>query len=370
MEGIFISGGIALSEWISLGFYFAWANSAQWRVTLVFPVIFSLFVLPILLFMPESPRWLVLKGRIDEARTIVAAIMAKDIDSHEVGAEINHIQWSLEQSRGEFKLLFTNGKQRYAHRAILAALCQAMTQLCGCSALIFYTSVTFSDLGYTGTPGRLLGCGFTSTFTACALIPLFIVDRIGRKKLFIISLCGMCVSMAVMAGTSGNPDRAVATVVFMFVYACSYPMGFLGLPFLYAGEISGLQMRVPITAIAVSCQWLGQFVVGQITPPGTTHLKNRYWIIFAVLNAAYIPIVHFFFPETNGRSLEEIDDIFRRSGTFSVVKNARELPREMDLDIMDLESRFNKFNPHSQAEPVGNTDSGEKLEYTEAEVAI
>lgn len=367
IEGIFISGGIAISEWVSLGFFFAWSNSAQWRVTLVFPAVFAIFVLPVLTFMPESPRWLARKGRIDEARIIVAAIMDKGVDSHEVNAEINHIQWSLEQSKGSLKLLFTNSKERYAHRAVLAALCQGMTQLCGCSALIFYTTVTFTDLGFTGTPARLISCGFTTTFTVCALIPLFIVDRIGRRVLFLISLCGMCLSMAVMAGTSGNPDRAVVSVVFMFIYASSYPIGFLGLPFLYAGEIAGLRMRVPITAIAVSCQWLGQFVVGQITPPGTTNLGSRYWIIFAVLNAAYIPVVYFFFPETNGRSLEEIDDIFSRSGTFGVVKNARELPREMDVDIMDLEKRFKLHSDQSASEPSQFGDIGEKSGYTESE---
>jgi len=291
-------------------------------------------------------------------------MMDMDPHSHEVNAEINHIQLSLETSRGSLKLVLTNGKERYFHRAVLAALCQAMTQLCGCSALIFYTSVTFSNLGFTGTPGRLLGCGFTTTFTLAALVPLFTVDRIGRRRLFMLSLAGLCISMAVMAGTSGEKRLAVVSVVFMFIFAFSYPIGFLGLPFLYAGEIAGLRMRVPITATAVSAQWLSQFVVGQITPPGTTNLQNRYWIIFAVLNASFIPIVYFFFPETNGRSLEEIDDIFARSGTFSVVRNAKDLPRDSDVDILDLEKRF---QPHTLSQPGLDSSIGEKLNSAQVE---
>lgn len=354
LEGIFISAGISMSEWMSLGFYYAFSDTAQWRVTLVFPVIFVFLVMPCLFLMPESPRWLLMKGRIDEARVIVAAMMDKDIDSHEVNAEIYHIQHSLENSNSQAKSLFTNGKERYFHRAVLAGTAQAMTQLCGVSALIFYTSIIVSDLGYIGIQGRLISCGFVSTFTMAAFVPLFTVDKIGRRKLFMLSLVGLSISMAVMAGTSGRARLAVVSVVFMFIFAFSYAIGLLGLPFLYASEIAGLRMRVPISAIAVSCQWIGQFIIGQVTPFGTANLHNRYWIIFAVFNACFIPIIYFFFPETNGRSLEEIDDIFGRSGVFTVVSNAKRLPRDIDEDIMDLEHRFE----HHASQESGKDETG------------
>ncbi|KIV79409.1 hypothetical protein PV11_06971 [Exophiala sideris] len=343
VEGIFISAGIAMSEWIAFGFSEAFDNSAQWRVTIVFPVWLAFFVMPVLFFMPESPRWLARKGRFEEARSIIAAVMDKDIDSHEVNAEMNHIEYTLESTRGDMSLLFKNTKERYLHRAIIAAWAQAMTQLCGCSAMIFYTGTTFADLGYTGKAGSFLSCGFTTTFTVAAFIPLWTVDRFGRRRLFMLSLSGLAIAMAVMAGTSNEPRLAKVTVAFMFIYAFFYPLGFLGLPFLYAGEISGLKMRMPISAIAVSAQWLSQFVVGQVTPAGTANLSNRYWIIYAVLNAAFIPSVYLFFPETNDRSLEEMDRIFDQSTIFNVVRHARELPRESQIDSATIEE---KYKPH------------------------
>ena len=340
MEGIFISAGIMLPSWISFGFFAAWTSSAQWRSTLVLPAIFALAAMPFLPFMPESPRWLARKGRLDDARVVIAAMMDKPLDSHEVNAVVLHIRSQLEVSRGSFKLFFTRSKERYLHRAIVAALAQSMTQWNGCSALIFYTSIVFADLGFSGTGGRLLSAGFVSSFVLAACVPLFTVDRIGRRVLFMIGAAGMSISMAVLAGTSGNTDLAAVSAVFMFLYACSYSIGFLGLPFLYAGEIATIRMRVPITAVAVTGQWLGQFVVGQITPPGTTNLGNRYWIIFAVLNASFLPIIYFFFPETNGRSLEEIDEIFERSTTLTVVRNAKVLPKDEDFDVLDLERKY------------------------------
>lgn len=115
-----------------------------------------------------------------------------------------------------------------------------------------------------------------------------------------VGASGMCISMAVIAGTSDKKDLAAVSTTFIFLYALSYSIGFLGLPFLYAGEIATTKMCAPIMAVAVTGQWLSQFVVGQITPPGTTHLKNRYWIIFAILNASFVPIFYLLFPETNG----------------------------------------------------------------------
>ncbi|KAJ9639742.1 hypothetical protein H2204_003535 [Knufia peltigerae] len=345
VEGIFISAGIAMSEWISFGFAEAFQNSAQWRVTIVFPVWLAFFVIPVLFLMPESPRWLARKGRTEEARHIIAAVMDKDVDSHEVNAEMNHIEYTLESTQGSLSMLFKNTKERYFHRAIIAAMSQAMTQLCGCSAMIFYTSTTFADLGYTDIPGRFLSCGFTTTFTVFAFIPLFTIDRFGRRRLFMLSLSGLAVAMAVMAGTSNKPELAKVTVAFMFIFAAFYPLGFLGLPFLYAGEISGLRMRTPISAIAVSAQWLSQFVVAQVTPPGSANLKNRYWIIYAVLNAAFIPLIYLFFPETNGRSLEEMDQVFENSSIFSVVRHAKDLPRESQLDFVAVEE---KYRPHTE----------------------
>lgn len=117
-------------------------------------------------------------------------------------------------------------------------------------------------------------------------------------------------------------------------------------------------MRMPISAIAVSAQWLSQFLVGQVTPPGTANLGNRYWIIYAVLNACFIPLVYLFFPETNGRSLEEIDQVFEHSTVLTVVRHAKELPRESRLDFSTVEE---KYKPHVEfASSSGPHPSEEK----------
>jgi sugar porter (SP) family MFS transporter len=323
MEGIFISAGITLPSWIGFGVLPAFHGSTQWRVILVLPAAFALFAIPWLFFMPESPRWLIFRNRVPEARAVISAIMDKPEDADQVVFEINHIQSQLEMTTGGFKSLLQRGTERPLHRAIIAFVAQSMTQWNGVSAMVSYTGIVFSELGFEGHTGHLLESGFVSTFTLAAFVPLLLVDRIGRRKLFLAAALGAFVSMAVLAGTAGKPALGPVSLTFMFVYAVSYAIGFLGLPFLYASEIAPMRLRVPISAISVTGQWLGQFVVGQITPPGLANLGSNYWIIWAVFNASFIPIIYFFFPETNGKALEEIDELFESSSTFNVVSNAR-----------------------------------------------
>jgi sugar porter (SP) family MFS transporter len=329
MEGLCISFGITLSEWVSFGLFFAKNGAAQWRVPLVFPVMFAIFVIPFLFVMPESPRWLAKTGRMDEARQVLAALEDEDEDSPRVQEEMEGIKTSLALVKGSLKELGTNGEERILHRTLLAACGQMFQQMCGISALVFYTNTVFVDLGFEGVKSRVLGACLTTFQTCCAFIPLFIIDRLGRRKLFLITAIGLCLSTAVIAGTGGHKHSPAsnAAVVFVFLYDLFYPIGFLGQTFLYATEIAPLRLRVPITAVANATQWLCQFVVAQITPPGTTNLGSRYWIIYAVLNAAFVPVVYFFFPETNGRSLEEMDAIFRNSKSiFDTVSVAKRLP--------------------------------------------
>lgn len=330
LEGLCISCGITLSEWVSFGCSFSSNTSVQWRLPLTFPVIFSLLVIPFLFLMPESPRWLARKGRMDEARSVLAALEDESEDSPKVAQEMAEIERSLSLATGSLREILQNGEERVLHRTLLAACGQMFQQLCGISALVFYTSTIFEDLGFAGDKSKILGACLTTFQTLCATIPLFLIDRYGRRKLFMITGTGLAICTAVIAGTGGQPkgsNAANAAVVFVFLFDFFYPIGFLGQTFLYATELAPLRLRVPITAVANATQWLCQFVVAQITPPGTTNLGSRYWVIFAVLNACFVPLVYFFFPETNGRSLEEMDGIFRQSdGVFDVVRKARDLP--------------------------------------------
>ncbi|KAL1869682.1 hypothetical protein VTK73DRAFT_3056 [Phialemonium thermophilum] len=359
LEGVCISSGISLSEWVAFGLSFAPEGAAQWRVPLIFPVIFPFLVIPFVLMMPESPRWLARVGRLNEARTVLAVLNGEDEHSNAVNEEMNGIEHSLSLVKGKFNEIFTNGEERISHRTALACWGLMVQQMCGISALVFYTNTVFEDLNFHGVHARLLSTCLTTFQTCCSVAPLFLVDRVGRRTLFVIAGIGLSICSAIIAGTGSLKGSAsVAATVFVFFYQFFYPFGFLGQTFLYATEVAPLRLRVPIMAIANATQWLSQFVVAQVTPPGTSNLGSHYWIIYAVLNAFFVVVFYIFFPETRGMSLEDMDEVFKNSRSiFDTVRVAKKmmasglghgLPRDGVVAVEEAESKSE----------TGGSDSG------------
>jgi sugar porter (SP) family MFS transporter len=288
LESLFISAGLAIQGWISFGVSFA-TGSVQWRFPLSLSALWSIIVCCTVQFMPESPRWLVKYGKVEEAREVLAALADETEDSTQVSDDVKEIEESLHLA-GEFKFrqLFTNGRERYFHRTCLAACGQFFQQLCGINAIAFYLPTIFEQyLGLTSIDSRILSASVFTFQTVCSPIGVVTVDRFGRRKLMIFAAIGMGCCMTVLAGTVSAPnDRASIIVagIAIFLFSLFFPTGFLGLTFLYAAEISPLSARVPITAISTGSAWLWNFVVAEITPTGFATIKYRYYIVYATIN--------------------------------------------------------------------------------------
>jgi hypothetical protein len=132
--------------------------------------------------------------------------------------------------------------------------------------------------------------------------------------------------------------------VFLFVFNSFFAIGWLGMTWLYPAEITPLSIRAPANAISTTANWAFNFMVVMVTPVAFASIGYQTYIIFAVINFAMVPSVYFFFPETMGRSLEEMDEIFHKTtGPFDVVKIAHNLPHrygkkgELLVDYEDTE---------------------------------
>jgi len=134
-ESVFISGGLAISGWTNYGMSHV-KSSALWRFPLTLSILFSVLVLVGIQFMPESPRWLVQRGRYDEAREILSIV--EDVPAHDetVARTIKKMEHSIVIA-GEFKFkhLLTNGDERFLHRTIIACTVTCFQQMCGINAL-------------------------------------------------------------------------------------------------------------------------------------------------------------------------------------------------------------------------------------------
>ncbi|POS73305.1 hypothetical protein DHEL01_v208301 [Diaporthe helianthi] len=354
VEGALITGGIMLSYWIDLGLSFA-PGSVAWRFPLAFQIVFCIFILAFIWALPESPRWLILKGREDEAREVLAALSDLDVKDKVITSEFNEIKDAvLEMSKGSFADLFTMGKDRNLHRTLLAYVNQMFQQISGINLITYYAAVIYSNLGMSDFMARLLAALNGTEYFLASWPAVFLVERIGRRKLMLFGAAGQAGTMAILAGVNSaferdetNKTAGIVGIVFLFVFNTFFAVGWLGMTWLYPAEIVPLRIRAPANALSTSANWIFNFMVVMITPVAFDTIGYQTYIIFAVINAFMVPSVYFFYPETAYRSLEEMDSIFHHvsgwKGIFTVVHQAKVEPRrygkngELLVDYSDTE---------------------------------
>jgi MFS family permease len=200
----------------------------------------------------------------------------------------------------------------------------------------------------------LTGACLTWKFMSC-FVAFFTIDRFGRRKLFLFSGFGMAscmMSLAICTSFSDENGAAMgAAAFFIFAFNFFVPIGFLGANFLYCTEVAPMRLRVPMASISTANHWLWNFVVVMITPVAVNTIGYRYFIVYAVISASIIPLVYFLYPETMGRSLEELEMMFSEGPSIrAIVKESKRKPAEGGLVAAHLR------------EKIGNDDDDE-VEY-------
>ncbi|KAI0069118.1 general substrate transporter [Artomyces pyxidatus] len=331
VEGSLITFGIMISYWIDFALFWASGSSAQWRVPIALQITFAIVMIVGVAFLPESPRWLVKHGRDAEALAVLSALDDKPYTDPKVQQLYHGIRETIvfDGSSTGMKELFRGGPGQNFRRASLAVVIQCFQQITGINIITYYATLLFERLGISDVKSRIIAaCNGTEYFLA-SLIAIALIDRVGRRKLMLFGSFGQTITMILLAvlGSINNSATQIVSAVLLFVFNSFFAVGWLGMTWLYPAEIVGLSIRAPANALSTASNWTFNFMVVMVTGPSFQNINWGTYIVFAGLNALIIPVVYLFFPETAGRSLEDMDLIFaiaHREGVSPVQISFRE----------------------------------------------
>ncbi|KAI9929749.1 hypothetical protein MW887_001225 [Aspergillus wentii] len=340
IEGGIIAIGTAIAYWIDFGAHYG-PQDLVWRFPIAFQIFFGIIIIVGMFYLPESPRWLIANGKPDEGERVLAALSGFEVDDHRTQLQKNLVIDSVRASGAEeskFSDLLTGGRSQHFRRMIVGSSSQVFQQLSGCNAVIYYLPVLLEDSLHKSHDFALLIGGVNMIcYAIFATFSWFFIEKIGRRKLFLGGSIGQCVAMIIVFACliPGDAESAKGSIFGFFLYMCVFGATWLPLPWLYPAELSPLKTRAKANAISTCNNWLFNFTVVMITPVMVDGIGWGTYLFFAAWNGVFIPIIWFFYPETTGRSLEEIDLIFAKGYVekMSYVRASHELPRLTDEEI-------------------------------------
>ncbi|ESZ95967.1 sugar transporter [Sclerotinia borealis F-4128] len=350
IEGGVIAFGTMIAYWIDYGASYG-PDNLTWRFPIAFQIVFGVILIVGTYFLPESPRWLLAKERHEEGVDVIAALSGLENHDPQVQLEKTIIMDSIMASgaatKTPFSALFTGGKTQHFRRMLLGSSSQFFQQLGGCNAVIYYFPILFeTSIGTTKNMALLLGGINMIVYSIFATVSWFIIEKAGRRKLFLIGTVGQCLSMvlvfACLIPLNGNGPSAKGAGVGLFTYIAFFGATWLPLPWLYPAEINPLRTRSRANAVSTCSNWLFNFTIVMVTPIMIANISWGTYLFFAVVNACFIPFIYFFYPETKRRSLEEIDIIFAKGfvENISYVKASFDLPYLTPVEIEQMARHY------------------------------
>ncbi|PSN70514.1 general substrate transporter [Corynespora cassiicola Philippines] len=310
-----------LGSWLTLATSFGEGGS-QWRIPVALQLVPCLIMVSLLQLTPESPRWLLMHDRTDEAHDALRRYLGKNLDHDdpEVIKELMSISGAIEierRSQISFKeVVLRRDRSGHLKRLLLGCGTQFMQQFGGINALNYYFPIILQDsIGMSELMARILtGCNATSYAISSALA-FWMIDRFGRRSLMIGGatlqfFAYLMVAIAVALLHTAEKEWGAVAITFLFFYYAAFGCTWGMVPWVYQAEVNSLAMRTRGAAAATATNWLFGFVCTQFTPPAIRDIGYRFYIIFACFNLVFIFIVYFLYPETANRTLEDLDAYF------------------------------------------------------------
>lgn len=284
--------------------------SEVWRGMLGMEVIPALIFFIIIFFIPESPRWLILKNRNNSAIDILERIYG---NMKEATSQLNQTRNVIStEQKSEWKLLLKPG----ILKSVLVGMSIAILgQFMGVNAVLYYGPTIFQESGLSNGDSLFFQVFVGSVNMLTAILALLIIDKIGRKKLVYYGVSGMIVSLLLigtyfMAG-EGLGISPVALLVFILAYVFFCAISICAVIWVLLSEMYPIRVRGLAMSLAGLALWVGTYLIGQLTPWLLENLNaGNTFFLFALMCIPYLYIIWKHVPDTTGRSLEEIEKMW------------------------------------------------------------
>jgi sugar porter (SP) family MFS transporter len=285
----------------------AWNVATGWRWMFASGAIPSAIFLALLLFVPESPRWLVEKGQTEKAKGILTKVGGISFAE----SEVRSIEASLGQEVESLGQLFKTGWRKVMFLGIALAILQQVT---GINVFMYYAPEIFKKLG-SGASAALLETIVVGVVNlSFTIIAIRTVDQLGRKPLMIIGAAGMCVSLVAMGLAAQFQVISIWVLICILAYIACFALSVGPVTWVILSEIYPTRIRGRALSVATFFLWSANFVVSQTFPmmDENASLVAQFnhgfpFYVYAAFCIILVLTVWKFFPETKGHSLEEIE---------------------------------------------------------------
>ncbi|KAG2135494.1 D-xylose-proton symporter [Suillus clintonianus] len=329
-------------------------NQASWRVPLAFQILPALCLGIGMLFMPYSPRWLIEQGREEEALATLSRLRQKPAEDHSVHIEFLEIMAEVRFAKEVMKAAYPNAGpvrqiiNKYlvlvsswpkAKRVTVGCLVMMFQQNMGVNAIIYYAPTIFGQLGLDPNTTSLFATGVYGIVNMLSTLPaIILLDKVGRRPLLISGAAGCFTCLAIVGSLvtvygKDWPAHAVAAriaIVFVFLYDVNFSYSWAPIGWVIPSEIFPLHLRSTGISLTTSTTWSSNFAIGLFTPT-MLQMGGIAYFTFAGFSLAALLSAIFFFPETKGRTLEEMDAVFGDNATDREREHMQGICRELGL---------------------------------------
>ncbi|KAL3455437.1 general substrate transporter [Aspergillus heterothallicus] len=333
LNGVMIGIGLCLASYIGMGFYFSENEVEQWRAPMGIALFCPLILLCVIPFLPESPRYLLLKDRPEEARQIYnklnpaepgsEAALAADEEFSQMQQQAVHDR-SLDSS---WKAFLTHPAHR--KRLFMAIMLGFLGQSTGVLVINNYGQTFYQTLGFGPDARQILQGNRDLLALLGNMLGTWIIDRVGRRLVLIVAFigCFFCVLLeAIMVALYADSDNTAGKntgVALLYIFLMFYASGIDVGTYVYIGEMFPNHLRVKGVAVGLSSLTVTGTIYLSVTSTAFEAIGWKYFLLFAILTLLGTIWIALFIPETRCLPLEEIEALFGNAQDTVVISSAR-----------------------------------------------